>query len=732
MSDIPPALPPSGSSPAPSPTSQPATPRTGTAQTPAAQTPTGQGQAAQGSVPQAAPAPGSSTAPPAPQVASSSAQAPALPPDLARAAAGTTVQGEVRSVGPDGGVTVRTAQGDVRLDLSRAQVAQLLRPGTPVTIEIRNPTVQPVLVQLSIRAAPGAAVSQGAAGSGTPSPGGATSPAGQLAVTTGSAAPAPTVPLTVGRIVQATVVPGPTGGGPTGGGPTGGQAAPAPAAAATPQPALPGAPAGAQANPAQPATGQPATSPAAASPAAAGSGPTVATPAAATSAATAPAATTPAATTPAATTPAATTPATTPANTGAAATAPARAAAPAGAAVAGNPAAGASAATGQAGSAPPGRGVPAPTVVTPGAQASTAAASRGNAPQGNAPQGNASTAAAAASTGGGQAAPAAGRAALPNGAVLTVRIAAVAEAAARPDGAARAVTGLVNQDTSAGAPARIAGQIAGLTAAGRPVVQSPVGFLALDARADLRLGTAIALDVLASRTARATERSAPLPVLAREWPALEATLRVLEEQLGPAAARQSIEAMPRPGQQLTATMLFFMVALRAGDVRGWLGRTAAQALESAGRGELLKSLSDDFQTLQRAAEPSEAGWRSFLIPVAWDERRPIRFLTRKERREGRDGRSGKPGTAFLVDLDLTNIGPFRLDGLVRNELLDLLIRTTTPLPPVMRRDIKALFDGTLERTGIIGRLAFKASPVMPPLPVDLDASSPGGTTTLTV
>ena len=44
----------------------------------------------------------------------------------------------------------------------------------------------------------------------------------------------------------------------------------------------------------------------------------------------------------------------------------------------------------------------------------------------------------------------------------------------------------------------------------------------------------------------------------------------------------------------------------------------------------------------------------------------------------------------------------------------------------------ALFDGTLERTGIIGHLSFKASPVMPPLPVDLEASSTGGTTTLSV
>src|SRR5690606_37418881 len=127
--------------------------------------------------------------------------------------------------------------------------------------------------------------------------------------------------------------------------------------------------------------------------------------------------------------------------------------------------------------------------------------------------------------------------------------------------------------------------------------------------------------------------------------------------------------MPNPGPQLTAALVFFMAALRGGDVRNWLGGQAVQTLESSARGGgLTKALADDFQTLQRAAEPSEAGWRSFLIPIAWDERRPIRLLTRRERRDGRGGRGGKPGTTCPVDLNLTNNRPFPLDGPIRTEL----------------------------------------------------------------
>ncbi|GHD60845.1 hypothetical protein GCM10017083_47330 [Thalassobaculum fulvum] len=687
MSDIPSASPPSGSPPAPSSSPQTSGQQAGSSQAAPAG---GQGGSAQ-AAPQA-----SQPQPVAAQAPGSPARAPELPPDLARAAAGTTVEGLVRQAAADGRVTVRTAQGDVRLELSRAQVAQLLKPGTPVTVEIRNPGTQPPIVQLTVRGAPTAGTG------GVP-----TQAATQPAVTTGTTAPAPTVPLAVGRIVQATVVPGPAAqsaasavaaqssrasvppapppGTPTPGTPTpttpGGAPAPtpAPSAAVPAAPPPPGAPV--VANPGSASTGT--------------------TPTGAPPTGTAPSGTPPAATG----SPAAPTVQSGPPTAG---SSPAPPAVPT--------------ATTPAGSAPASGSSPRAALAQPATGPAAAASAAATNAVTNAPQATPATAAATAQAAGGTA--------LPNGAVLTVRVAAIGQAEARPEGAARAVTGLVQ--TAAGTPGRIAGQIAGLTAAGRPVVESPVGNLALDARADLRLGTRIALDVLASRTAGTPERAAPLSVLAREWPALEATLRVLEEQLGPAGARQAIEAMPRPGPQMTATLLFFMTALRVGDVRAWLGRTAAQALERAGQGRLLDSLSDDFRTLQRAADPSEAGWRSYLIPVAWDERRPIRLLTRRERRDGRDGRSGKPGTAFLVDLDLTNLGPFRLDGLIRNELLDLLIRTTRPLPTVMRRDIKALFDGTLERTGIVGRLSFKASPVMPPLPVDLDAPAAGGTTELTV
>ena len=304
---------------------------------------------------------------------------------------------------------------------------------------------------------------------------------------------------------------------------------------------------------------------------------------------------------------------------------------------------------------------------------------------------------------------------------MTVRVLATGAETARFVGAQ------TEPRTSTGNSSVLTGTVAGASQSGRPIVSTPVGHLAIDATSTLRIGDRVALDVLASRVGElpTAERAAPLAVLAREWPALEGAVRALQDALGPQAAAQIAQALVRPSPQMTAAMLFFMTALKGGDLRSWFGQDASRALEAAGRGGLLSALAEDFQTLQRASEPGENGWRAFVIPVVGEEKRPIRLLTRRRKRDGND-RSGDPGTAFLVDLDLSQLGPFRMDGVVRNDLVDLLIRTTRPLPTVMRHDIMALFDDTLERTGITGHLSFRATPVLPPLPVaELDARELG-------
>lgn len=678
----PPPLPP-GSYPSPQATgqagqSQPA------ASDPQNADPRPSGQQASGQQTAGQPAAGAPASGQAPASSSAQAQQP-LPPELARAPAGTVVEAEAVARNPDGSVTLRTAEGDVRAELARAQVAELLRPGSRVTVELRNPTATPPEIVVTIR-------------------GGSTT-AAQPAVTTSASGPPPTVPLTVGRILQAVAVPGPAtaaqqGAGPQPGLAAAGQPSGAPLTTGTPAPGTP--PGGGQ-----PALSQPAAGAAPSTPSSSGAAPTgpppppQATPTAPPSA-----------------------PGSVPGSAPGSAQAPIQQPPP--------PTARAvqsayQSALGLTGRPVPGAATPVTTAGTPvtSGQHPGAAAGQGGATAG------AGLAAATAATPGDPSGPR-----LPNGAIVTVRVLGVGEDVARFVGArptgAQAAAQLANP-TSSGTTI-LTGTVAGVSQSGRPVVATSVGHLALNATSDLRIGDRVALDVLASRVGDipTAERSAPLSVLAREWPALEGAMRALQEALGPQAAAQITQAMVRPSPQMTAALLFFMSALKGGDMRSWFGQEATRTLERVGRGGLLSALAEDFQTLQRAAEPLETGWRAFLIPVVGEERRPIRLLTRGRRGgKHKDGDGSPDGTAFLVDLELSQLGPFRLDGLVHDDLVDLWIRTTRTLPAMMRHDIKALFDNTLDRTGIQGRLSFKATPVLPPLPIaDLDVGGAGDTESL--
>lgn len=127
------------------------------------------------------------------------------------------------------------------------------------------------------------------------------------------------------------------------------------------------------------------------------------------------------------------------------------------------------------------------------------------------------------------------------------------------------------------------------------------------------------------------------------------------------------------------------------------------------------------QTQQRASEPTESGWRGFFIPVRdGEEWRRIRFFIHRDPDGDQDDcqeREGDPGTHFLIDMTLSNLGEFRIDGLVKSNLVNLIIRTIDPLPDQMRSEIYELFERTLARTGLEGGLTFRAQPTMPPLPL---------------
>jgi hypothetical protein len=214
------------------------------------------------------------------------------------------------------------------------------------------------------------------------------------------------------------------------------------------------------------------------------------------------------------------------------------------------------------------------------------------------------------------------------------------------------------------------GTVTGTDISGQAVVRTNSAELSLAVPRALPTGSNLLLQTtgfLVSRFDPGVQQNSL--VLAQRWETLNDLIRTGISTNSPNAIHQNV---PHPGPQMTSTILFFIAALRAGDLRSWLGQDAARLMEREG---LLGRITEEFGLMQRiASEPAGQDWRLFLIPIISDEQlHQLRFFVRDNAAKGRDEEEPRE-TRFVIEVTFTNLGPFQFDGLARPKALDLIIR----------------------------------------------------------
>jgi hypothetical protein len=311
--------------------------------------------------------------------------------------------------------------------------------------------------------------------------------------------------------------------------------------------------------------------------------------------------------------------------------------------------------------------------------------------------------------------------ALPAGTQVTVKLVTLAAPAQVPPGGGQAVPQAV-PSPAGGAPIlaqgqMLAGTVSGTTATGQPIVQTPAGPLALNSRVPVPLGTTVTLEVQGNPVPAATSEGLPSSggalAPARDWPALTEAVQLLREA-DPRIAQQMLQtALPRPDGQLAAGMLFFVAALKGGDLKGWLGEAGVRALERL-RPALAGRLKEDFaQKGKQSEEPSSDGWKTMVIPLQNGpglEQMTLMTRHHPEEEGGPDKDGG--GTRFVVDLNLSRTGRLQLDGLMfkKSKRFDIIVRTDDPLEPAVRDGIRGIFRDAVEATGLQGGVTFQSRP----------------------
>lgn len=200
------------------------------------------------------------------------------------------------------------------------------------------------------------------------------------------------------------------------------------------------------------------------------------------------------------------------------------------------------------------------------------------------------------------------------------------------------------------------------------------------------------------------------------WGSLQ-DIQTTLHQYSPNIAQSFTGMMPSPSvpQQMGAAALFFLAAMRSGDIQSWLGEKAIDVLKRAGKGDLISKLSGEMSSLARMNADSAGGeWRMLSMPMAWQSEihKVVVHYRKEENPEQKDESKGGGTTRFVMDLNLSKIGKVQVDGLFKasDKRLDAILRTEQSFSGSMKAEMRRIYKDALDETEITGELSFQDTP----------------------
>lgn len=277
---------------------------------------------------------------------------------------------------------------------------------------------------------------------------------------------------------------------------------------------------------------------------------------------------------------------------------------------------------------------------------------------------------------------------------------------------------------TAGNEAVVTGRVVASPAGGPTVIETAAGRIVLPTTGGGVANRYVTLQILAEPgtvlpTNPNTAHLRSLMSLSHNWTALEDVIETATASNPQIAAQFTAGSIPNTGATLTAGIALFLAILTRGRMPEWLGPDIVRLMESANRQALLGELGDDFSQIVRlAGEPTHGDWRVAMLPLLHDGFLQQIRLYLRERLDDGESDDNSLGTRFVIEASLSHLGDIQLDGLVRRNRFDLMVRTQEPLPRTMRTDIAALFNNANEEFGVQGRINFQVQPRFPVDPVD--------------
>ena len=185
-------------------------------------------------------------------------------------------------------------------------------------------------------------------------------------------------------------------------------------------------------------------------------------------------------------------------------------------------------------------------------------------------------------------------------------------------------------------------------------------------------------------------------------------------QTDPATAQSLLAQLPVIGPKFTSGLLFFLAAVKSGNVRDILAVRDEDRLDALMPG-LFTKLGKDIETLHQEFTNSPlTDWKAVQLPLIFGNEAYAAKLFIRDQEEGNKTAASAAitGHRFLIDIDFSEFGAVQFDGFVRNQTksLELCLRSSEPLDATIGNEIRQIFASALQTTGLTGQIAFQHGP----------------------
>ena len=234
--------------------------------------------------------------------------------------------------------------------------------------------------------------------------------------------------------------------------------------------------------------------------------------------------------------------------------------------------------------------------------------------------------------------------------------------------------------------------------------------LPIGAQLSIRVESSLTATILGLTLPPQTQTAYTVSTLGSRWENLQQGLTILQQQ-APVQAANLRASLPQLANLLPG-LIAFTNALRTKNLEDAFDSEATRLLKAMGI-DLSADISQLSQLQQRPAHHADTQWRGTLFPYVEAPNEDPRQGGFFWRREKSDNPRAPTNTRFVVELEMSRMGPMQLDGLITYPEVWLKLRRTSVPEPGFIEGLQSLVNGLLQSSGLQGGIGVETTATFP-------------------